>query len=60
MVDMMNLILLFLTFSVRGGLSRDYEANLGGNSLLQVYLIFFFVYENIGEHTLVILKPLHL
>lgn len=37
-------ILVFLTFYVQEGLSRDYEANLGANILLQVYFPFTFFF----------------
>lgn len=47
-MDMMNFkiqcILVVFTFYVQEGLSRDFEANLGANILLQVYFPFIYLF----------------
>lgn len=66
-MDMMSFrvrcFLVFLTFYVQGGLSRDYEANLGANNLLQVcfrpYFSFGFVTKVIESYKFMPLSETH-
>lgn len=57
-MDKMNFkihcILVVFTFYVQEGLSRDYEANLGANILLQVYftLLYFYFFSVVRQKSL--------